>query len=205
MRIFFLALLAMLVFGPKSFADDVGTTNDVNLCRIVADRFHSLVAASGKPSRTPIEVLADMPKPVIILGEQSAQYHSVDDILGVLRRQYHATRKLLDIVSELDDSALTIDRPGKSSIWAVHSEGGTLDCSSFLFFDAPKGQPAQLIDSPGRDSDFCAFERAWLAEVSGQPAFVSINEQQNYFELTITPYSGRGWGQECKLRIDYDK
>jgi uncharacterized protein len=190
-------------------AEAEATKVDDGLCSSLAHRLEA-TAANGLPEgiqRMPIRGLAAAGDGFVRIDEGDPM-RSRDEIAETPRTDFHASPELLDVLEGMSGEGWWLPRLGHTSIYAVKSVAGTMNCSRFLFFATPPGSLAASTKGPSiveeaDESAFCWKTVAWLGEVAGQPAFLTESDGDANSYITIAPRLGDSWTEACSLTVTF--
>ncbi|MDQ2861083.1 MAG: hypothetical protein M3T55_10255 [Pseudomonadota bacterium] len=132
---------------------------------------------------------------------------------ALLRRRYRASDDLLSkettAVRALgpEDYTVSLNRVGRSDIYAFGVTVGTAHCSRFLFFRMNSGDEAAPSPSPpqgaGGEGDYCDTDIGWFGDIAGGPVFARswLDLFSTSSESVIAPWLGDRWGSVCKVSV----
>jgi hypothetical protein len=125
-------------------------------------------------------------------------------------RELRASQPLQDAIGKLtEDSWLfSLHRFGRSSLAMAEVSQGSLFCQYFVFFDSPPAGAAQMIADPPiaqatNGPRFCWKSSAYAGAVSGVPAFIVQDIEDNSVTLSITPWRDGQWQRSCQVAIRF--
>ncbi len=129
------------------------------------------------------------------------------------QKQYRAPAPVLAALDEMDLASggmAWLRRLGASSVHALELQQGSMDCSTFFFFNAPPGAPARLIDDPaqiahGADGGFCGTDQGLFGQVGGAPVFVeqSWPSTDPDYDIVLSAWRSGRWTPPCEVKVSY--
>ncbi len=107
-----------------------------------------------------------------------------------------------------DGWATFVEHLPSSRIYMAETVQGTLHCQSSVFLEAPRKGAPRIIDPPAHfdEGDLCWSQSGDFGRVLGHPAFIehgTLNDHTDDEDIRITPWTGKGWGQTCKLGLRF--
>ena len=191
------------------------------LCTGLAAHVRALPAAAMDSQlwNGPMQRLAAQPGGYVRLDQSGELFNGGDagDAAKALwtrfQQSYRAPAPVLAALDQMDLASggmAWLRRLGASSVHAVELTQGTLDCSTFLVFDAPAGAPARLIESPpqvadGVEGGFCGTDQGLFGQVAGAPAFVeqSWPSTDPDYDIVLSAWRSGGWTAPCEVKVSY--
>jgi hypothetical protein len=126
-------------------------------------------------------------------------------------RELRASQPLQDAIGKLtDDSGLfSLYRFGRSSLAMAEVIQGSLSCQYFVFFNSPPAGAAEMIAEPPiaqstHGPRFCWKSSGYAGAVTGIPAFIVADDEDNIVKLSFTPWRDGQWQQSCQVAIKFD-
>ena len=196
--------LALAIFSPVSL---LAQTADLAPCSLVSRTVLALDPPTGWQS--PVRALDKGSGGVFTIdgeGWRAETRQAGQDKLRELR----ASQALQEAIGKLaDDSGLfSLHRFGRSSLAMAEVTQGSLFCQYFVFFNAPPTGAAEVIADPPiaqatHGPRFCWTSSAYAGEVSGVPAFIVQDIEDNSVTLSITPWRDGQWQRSCQAAIRF--
>ena len=191
------------------------------LCTGLAAHIRALPAV-GKDSQLwngPMQRLATQPGGYVRLDQSDELFKggdAADEAKALWTRfqtQYRAPAPVLAALDQMDLASggmAWLRRLGSSSVHAVELMQGSMDCSTFLVFDAPAGAPARLIDAPpqiaaGVEGGFCGTDQGLFGQVGGAPAVVeqSWPSTDPDYDIVASAWRSGRWTEPCEVKVSY--
>lgn len=138
-----------------------------------------------------------------ILLDDSNGAMAKEGVVAQLRQQFSATPELMSKVDEMVGQGWWTRRAGDSVLYAVEGTGGTDHCSSFVFFEAKTGAPAQFVSgSKLSNSDLCS-EIPYLGIIKGVPSFLVEFHNDTYSRVSVSSRINDNWTATCRLTLGF--
>jgi hypothetical protein len=192
------------------------------LCDGLVARVRALppVGAASELWAGPMQRLAEQPSGYVRLDQTGNLFHGGDpskDATALrtrMQKQYHAPAPVMAAVNQMDlanGGMAWVHRLGSSSVRALELVQGTMDCSTFLVFDAPVFRSARLIDSPpqvaGVEGGFCGTDQGLFGAVGGAPAFIeqSWPSTDPDYDIVLSAWRSGHWTVPCEVKVSYNR
>lgn len=219
------ATLAAL-FSSSAVAGDAG---DVAACQRIASALEAQRdALSSHPDLRPLSLLSQGSRPIIDMAVHPDEVR-VSDIASdsispaeyerSFAAQYRPTPELAAAVAKaIPYQIVTIESVPDESLHVLTSDGGSANCTEFVFFDEVPGHESQLAPDPpvSMEGGFgshpmshrieCYVSSGHLAKIGGQPAFIVADYVPTGFgsDLRVATFVNGKWSGGCRTTVEFE-
>lgn len=220
------ATLAALLSSP-AIAGDAG---DVAVCQRIASALEAQRdALSSNPDLRPISLLSQGNRPIINMAAHPDEVRVSDvatsDSISPAEyersfgTQYNPTPELAaNVADAIPYQIVTIESVPNEPLHMLTADGGSANCTEFVFFDEIPGRESQLAPDPPASMDGnlsrdhgghrveCYVSSGHLAKIEGQPAFVVADSVPTGFgsDLRVAKFADSRWSGGCLTRLEFE-
>lgn len=221
------ATLAAILSSP-AVAGDAG---DSAVCQRIASALEAQRdALSANPNLRPLSLLSQGDRPVITMATHpdevrvSDVYTDADSISPEnyqrsFGTQYNPTPDLAAaIAGAVYEQIVTVESLPNEPVHVLTSDGGSANCTEFVFFNELPGRASQLVPDPpasmdggfgsykGGHREECYVSAGHLAKIDDQPAFVVADYIPTGFgsDLRVATFANGKWSGGCRTTLEFE-
>lgn len=221
------ATLAAILSSP-AVAGDAG---DAAVCQRIASALEAQRdALSANPNLRPLSLLSQGSRPVLAMATHpdevrvSDVYTDADSISPEnyqrsFGTQYNPTPDLAAaIAGAVYEQIVTVESLPNEPVHVLTSDGGSANCTEFVFFNELPGRASQLAPDPpasmdggfgtykGGHREECYVSAGHLAKIDDQPAFVVADYIPTGFgsDLRVATFANSKWSGGCRTTVDFE-
>lgn len=214
------------IFSAPAIASDAG---DIAVCQRIASALEAQRdALSSNPDLRPLSLLSQGRRPIIDMAahpdevrvsDSGSDSISMTDYERSFGTQYKPTPELAATVAQaIPYQIVTIESLPNEPLHALTSDGGSANCTEFVFFDEIPGHESQLAPDPpasmdgrlgsytGGHREECYVSSGHLARIDGQSAFVVADYIPTGFgsDFRIATFGNGNWSGGCRTTLDFE-